>query len=105
MTDARAFKAALLVPSTALTSPHLLDYDLVVLAPALAFLTLVMQEDGARDYDKSLMALIWFTPLAARSVADLFGIPLGLFATLALLMLILRRRQRRVATSLRLSQV
>ena len=108
VSDNRALKAALLVTATALTSPHMLDYDLVLLAPALAFLTLVMQEDGAHDYEKSLMALIWFTPLAARSAADLFGIPLGLLTMLALFVLIVRRlcRQReRVTTSLQLSQV
>lgn len=91
VSDNRALKAALLVTATALTSPHMLDYDLVLLAPALAFLTLVMQQDGTRDYDKSLMALIWITPLMARSAAGLIGIPLGLLAMLALLVLIVRR--------------
>ena len=91
VSDNRALKAALLVTTTALTSPHMLDYDLVLLAPALAFLTLVMRQDGARDYDKSLMALIWITPLMARSAAGLIGIPLGLLAMLALFVLVLRR--------------
>jgi len=91
VSDNRALKAALLVTATALTSPHLLDYDLVLVAPALAFLTLVMQQDGARYYDKSLMALIWITPLMARSAAGLIGIPLGLLAMLALFVMVLRR--------------
>ena len=50
-----------------------------------------MRQDGARDYDKSLMALIWITPLMARSAAGLIGIPLGLLAMLALFVLVLRR--------------
>ena len=91
MSNDRALKAALLVSATALTSPHLLDYDLVMLGPALAFLALAIRDDGARDYDKSLMALIWITPLLTRSVAGVVGIPLGLFATLALFALIVRR--------------
>jgi hypothetical protein len=91
VSDNRALKAALLVTATALTSPHMLDYDLVLLAPALAFLTLVMQQDGARDYDKSLMALIWISPLMARSAAGLIGIPLGLLTMLALFVMVLRR--------------
>jgi len=106
MSDNRALKAALLVSATALTSPHLLDYDLVLLAPALAFLTVVIEDDGARDYEKSLIALIWITPVLARSAAGLAGIPLGLFATLALFALILRRlhRQReRVASGVDLT--
>jgi alpha-1,2-mannosyltransferase len=94
VSDNRALKAALLVTATALTSPHMLDYDLVLLAPALAFLALVVQEDGARDYDRSLMALIWITPLMARSVAGLAGIPLGFIATFALFVLVLRRLRR-----------
>jgi alpha-1,2-mannosyltransferase len=94
MSDNHALKAALLVTATALTSPHMLDYDLVMLAPALAYLTLVICEDGARDFDKSLLALIWITPLLARSAAGLIGIPLGLLATLALCALVLRRLHR-----------
>ena len=107
VSDSRALKAALLVTATALTSPHMLDYDLVLLAPALAFLTLVMQQDGARDYDKSLMALIWITPLMARSAAGLIGIPLGLLTVVALFVMVLRRLRQpheNVAT-LGLSQV
>jgi hypothetical protein len=57
----------LLASATALTSPHLLGYDLVLLAPALAFLTAVIKDDGARDYDKSLMALIWIAPRLAAA--------------------------------------
>jgi glycosyl transferase family 87 len=107
VSDNRALKAALLVTATALTSPHMLDYDLVLLAPALAFLTLVMQQDGPRDYDKSLMALIWISPLMARSAAGLIGIPLGLLTMLALFVMVLRRllQPRENAAALRLSQV
>jgi hypothetical protein len=106
--DNRALKAALLVAATALASPHLLDYDLVLLAPALAFLTLAMLDDDARDYEKSLMALILIAPLLARSAAGLVGVPIGLLATLALFALILRRLHRQrdhAVASLRLSQV
>ena len=94
VSDDRALKAALLVTATALASPHMLDYDLVLLAPALAFLTLAIREDGARDYERTMMALVWITPLLARSVAGLTGIPLGLLATLALFALIMRRLYR-----------
>jgi alpha-1,2-mannosyltransferase len=107
VSEDRALKAALLVSATALTSPHLLDYDLVLLAPALAFLALVIFESGARDYEKSLLAFVWVTPLLARSVAGLAAVPLGLLAEFALFVLILRRlyRQRESVTAFRLSQV
>ena len=102
-----ALKAALLISASALASPHLLDYDLVLLAPALAFLTLVMLEDGSRDYDTSLMAFIWIAPLLARSAAGLVGVPIGLLATLALFAVALRRllgQRGHIVTALELSQ-
>ena len=40
--DQHALKSALLVAATTLASPHLLDYDLMLLAPALAFLITAM---------------------------------------------------------------
>lgn len=91
ISDNIALKAAMLVVATALASPHLLDYDLVLLAPALAFLTSATLDDGARDYEKSVMAFVWIAPLVTRSVAGLIGIPIGLLATLALFALIVRR--------------
>jgi glycosyl transferase family 87 len=94
VSDDRALKAALLVSATALTSPHLLDYDLVLLAPALAYLTVMIFETGARDYEKSLLVFVWIAPLVTRSVAGLIGVPLGLLAVLALSALILRRLYR-----------
>jgi hypothetical protein len=103
-----ALKAALLISATALASPHVLDYDLLLLAPALAFLTLDLLEDGARGYEKNLMAFIWIAPLIARSVAGIAGIPVGLFATLTLFALVVRRlhgQRDRVAVPPRLSQV
>lgn len=101
VSDNVALKAAMLVVAAALASPHLLDYDLVLLAPALAFLMSAMLDDGARDYEKSVMAFVWITPLVARSVAGLIGIPIGLLATLALFALVVRRlsAQREHATA------
>lgn len=87
-------KSALLAAATTLASPHLLDYDLVLLAPALAFLVSVIVQQGLREYELSLMALVWTAPLLARELAGVAGIPLGLIATLTLFGLILRRSLR-----------
>ena len=106
--DNRALKSALLVAATALASPHLLDYDLVLLGPALAFLSIAMWEDGVRDYEKSLVAFIWLTPLLARTAAGLIGVPIGLVATLTLFFLTLRRMSKlrdRDAAPFRVAQV
>jgi Glycosyltransferase family 87 len=92
--DQHALKSALLVAATTLASPHLLDYDLMLLAPALAFLTTAMLDRGARDYELSLLAFVWIAPLVARSVAGLAAIPVGLIATLTLFGLIMQRSLR-----------
>jgi alpha-1,2-mannosyltransferase len=87
----RDLKSALLVAATSLASPHLLDYDLVILAPAMAFLVAARSDARLRDYEISLLALIWIAPLLARTVAGVTGIPIGLVAMLALFALIMRR--------------
>jgi Glycosyltransferase family 87 len=92
--DQHALKSALLVAATTLASPHLLDYDLMLLAPALAFLTAAMLDRGVRDYELSLLAFVWIAPLVARSVAGLAAIPVGLIATLTLFGLIMQRSLR-----------
>ena len=73
-------KAALLIVATLLGSPHVLDYDLLILAPAIAFLVSASTIRGFRNYDISLLAFAWIVPLFARAVAGLIGIPLGLIA-------------------------
>jgi alpha-1,2-mannosyltransferase len=73
-------KAALLIVATLLGSPHVLDYDLVIVAPAIAFLVSAGCRSGFRGYDISLFALAWIVPLFARTVAGACGVPLGLIA-------------------------
>ena len=86
--------SALLVAATTLASPHLLDYDLMLLAAALAFLASVIVNEGLREYELSLTAFVWIAPLFTRTVAGLAGVPLGLIATLALFGLIMHRSLR-----------
>ncbi len=89
--DQHELKSALLIAATTLASPHLLDYDLMLLAPALAFLARAISEEGLREYELSLMAFVWIAPLLARTVAGAIGIPLGLIATLTLFGLVMHR--------------
>jgi alpha-1,2-mannosyltransferase len=84
-------KAALLVVATLLASPHVLDYDLVMLALAIAFTVSAGSAGGFRDYEISLLAAAWIVPLLARGIAGVTGIPLGLLVLLAFYGLILRR--------------
>jgi alpha-1,2-mannosyltransferase len=90
----RDLKAALLVIATVLASPHVLDYDLVILALAIAFSVSAGFTRGFRDYEISLLAAAWIVPLISRGVAGATGIPLGLLVMLALYVFTLRRAVR-----------
>ena len=90
----RDLKAALLMIATLLASPHALDYDLTILGPAIAFFVASSWSNGFRDFDISLLAAAWITPLLARGVAGLTGIPLGLIAIVALYALTMRHAMR-----------
>ncbi len=84
-------KAAGLACACLLATPYVLDYDLVVLAVAIAFFARYGLEHGFRDYEISLLAFVWAAPLVARSLANAIGLPLGLVAMLTLYALTLRR--------------
>jgi glycosyl transferase family 87 len=86
-----ALKAAALPIAAILATPYSLDYDFVVLAPALCFLVADGQARGFGEYEKSALALLWFMPLIARTVAEWTLIPLGVPAMALVLLLILRR--------------
>ena len=84
-------RAALLMVATLLASPHVLDYDFMVAAPAIAFLVAASSANGFREYEISLLAAASMVPLMARGVAGTTGIPLGLMMVVALSALIMRR--------------
>jgi hypothetical protein len=69
---------------SALITPYILDYDLMVLAPAIAFLALRGRAKGFQPYEISLLAFIWLLPLIARPVAQYAHIPIGLIGMLVL---------------------
>jgi hypothetical protein len=86
-----SLKAAALCIATILATPYSLDYDLVVIAPAIAFVALHGLASGFAAYEKTALALVWFMPLIARTVAENAMIPLGVISLLILLALIVRR--------------
>ncbi|HSG96152.1 MAG TPA: glycosyltransferase family 87 protein [Afifellaceae bacterium] len=61
-----------------LLTPYVMDYDMLVLAPAVAFLVADGSTRGFRPYGKSLYAGIWLLPLIARPVAQYAHLPIGL---------------------------
>jgi alpha-1,2-mannosyltransferase len=86
-----ALKAAALCVAAILATPYSIDYDLMVLAPAIAFLTIDGIARGFAPWEKSALALLWAVPLIARGVAQVTFIPLGVIAMLVMFALVLRR--------------
>jgi hypothetical protein len=90
-TSARfALKAAALLIGTLLATPYSLDYDLMLLAPAIAFLAADGLRRGFVPWEKTLLAALWLMPLIARSVAQAALIPLAAPLMLAAFVLLLR---------------
>ena len=84
-------KAAALIIAVILGTPYSLDYDLMVLAPALAFLAADGLARGFGPYEKTALAALWLMPLIARTVAQGALIPLAVPTMLVVFALILRR--------------
>jgi hypothetical protein len=82
---------AAVVAAVVLSTPYVLDYDFVVLGLGLAWLWRDGEENGFFPWDRSLMALVWVAPLAARQVAEFTYFPLGLLIAAVMLALPLRR--------------
>jgi hypothetical protein len=87
-------KAASLALGSLLATPYVLDYDLVVLAVAIAFFARHGFARGFRDYEISLCVAAWLVPLVSRSIAGATGIPLGLIVLLAFYGFVLSRAVR-----------
>jgi hypothetical protein len=84
-------KASALASGSLLATPYVLDYDLVVLAVAIAFFVRHGIDRGFRSFEISVLAAAWIAPLLARGVAGITGIPLGLLVLLAVYIFTLRR--------------
>jgi Glycosyltransferase family 87 len=84
-------KAAALLIGTVLATPYVLDYDLMLLAPAIAFLAADGATRGFAPWEKTLLAALWLLPLGARSIAQATDIPLAVPVMLLAFGLLLRR--------------
>jgi hypothetical protein len=86
-----ALHAAALCIAAILATPYSLDYDMMLLAPAIAYIAADICARGAGPWAKTTLAFLWLVPLVARSVAQVTFVPLGVWAMLAVFMLVLRR--------------
>ncbi len=80
----RRIKAAGVIEAMFLSTPYSLDYDMIALAPAMAFLLAYGEEKGFRRYEKSALAFVYVAPLFARPLATLLPTPLGVVAIVSL---------------------
>lgn len=94
-----AYKAALLLIGSLLATPYALDYDLMLLAPALAFLTVQGVRYGFAPYAPSLLAFAWLMPIGSRMTAQYTGIPLGYLTLFALFLFVARHARDGAALS------
>jgi hypothetical protein len=86
-----AIKAATLIIGCLLATPYSLDYDLMLLAPAIAFLAANGFKRGFSPYEKTTLAALWIVPLVARSVPEVTLIPLAVPLMIAAFFLLLHR--------------
>jgi hypothetical protein len=89
--ESSGLKGAALCLAAILATPYSLDYDLMVLAPAIAFLTLDGVQRGFAPWEKSALVFLWVVPLIARNVAQVTLIPLGVIAMLITFVMIIHR--------------
>ena len=86
-----ALKAAALATGSLLATPYVLDYDLVVLAIAIAWFAQHGLDHGFLKHEINVLALAWIAPLLTRIVSGAIYLPLGLIAMMALYAMVLRR--------------
>jgi Glycosyltransferase family 87 len=84
-------KAAALCLAAILATPYTFDYDMMVLAPAMAFMVIDGLSRGFGPWEKTALGALWLVPLVARTVAHVTLIPLGVPMMLAMFVLLLRR--------------
>jgi hypothetical protein len=86
-----ALKAAGLLIGTLLATPYSLDYDLMLLAPAIAYLATDGIARGLAPFEKTMLAALWIVPIIARSVPQATLIPLAVPIMLIAFAFLLRR--------------
>jgi alpha-1,2-mannosyltransferase len=98
---AHRLKGAALLTGVLLSSPYVLDYDLIVLGFALALFAAHGLERGFAPWEKTALALAWLMPVATREFTRLTYVPIGFLSLAAIFLLMLHRaRAERAETAL-----
>jgi alpha-1,2-mannosyltransferase len=84
-------KAAALCLGALLATPFVLDYDMLIVAPAIGFAAIDGRGRGFLPWEKTALAALWLAPLVARTLTHAIMIPLGVLTMSAAFILLLRR--------------
>jgi hypothetical protein len=72
-----AKKGAALCLAAILMTPYSLDYDLMLLAPAIALLAVEGLANKFEAYERTVLTALWLLPIASRTIAHTTSIPLA----------------------------
>ena len=84
-------KAASLCIATILATPFAFDYDMMVLASAIAFFAADGLTRGFGPWEKTALAALYLTPIVARTFTQWTLVPLGVPVMIVTFVLLLRR--------------
>ncbi len=84
-------KAAALMAASLIATLQVFDYDMAILAPALALAVSYGIDKGFGPFEKTGLALVWIAPLLARPLANAAFVPLGCIAVLLFFVGLVRR--------------
>lgn len=86
-------KGAAMCLGVLLVTPFALDYDLMIAAPAILLLASYDMERGQIPFGGSLLFLLWFMPLFARSLANSMALPIASWTLMACFLMTQIRQQ------------
>lgn len=84
-------KGAGLILGALLATPYVVEYDLVLLAPAAALLLKEAMREGFRDYEKLILVFAFLVPAMTRFIAKSFDVSAGWLSILLLALIVAAR--------------
>ena len=84
-------KGAGLILGALIATPYVVEYDLVLLAPAAALILKEAMRNGFRDYEKLILALAFLVPAMTRGLAKTFDLSAGWMAILLMALIVAAR--------------
>lgn len=86
-------KAAGLLAASLIATPYAIEYDMVLLVPAIIALWSLGVDEGFMPFEKTALAFAWIAPIAASQLAAATDVPVGFLSVAALFAAIEARRR------------